>query len=138
MAVFQKFNSFVEAVAEGVHTLGTDQLVLGLTSAANAPDATDTSQTDITEIPYTNLSTRNLTNGTSAQAGGLYTLKVDDITLSASNGAVAAFQYIFVYNDTSAGKELVGFFDYGSELTLQDGESLLVDFDDANGLLTLQ
>ena len=137
MAVFNKFNAFVEAVAEGLHNLGSDQLVVALCNAVNAPTATDAVLTDLTEIPYTNLGSRNIITSTSAQTGGLYKLTCADLTLSAT-GAVAAFQYIVVYNDTAVADNLVGFYDYGSELTLADGESLLIDFDDANGLLTIQ
>ena len=40
MATFNKFNSFVEALAEKVHNLGSDTLTVALTAAANAPVAT--------------------------------------------------------------------------------------------------
>ena len=61
MATFTKFQSFVEAVAEKAHNLGSDQLVVALTNNANAPAATDTQLSDLTVISYTNCSTRNIT-----------------------------------------------------------------------------
>lgn len=70
MASFNKFQSFVEALAEGSHNLGSDQLVIALCAAANAPTATDAQLSDLTEISYTNLSTRNVTTSTSAQTSG--------------------------------------------------------------------
>ena len=57
--------------------------------------------------------------------------------LTASGGAVAAFRYIVVYNDTAANKELISFFDYGSSVTLLDTNQLNFDFDGTNGLLQL-
>jgi hypothetical protein len=136
MAVFNKFDSFVEAVAEKVHNLGSDQLTIALTNTA--PVAGNSLLANITEITYTNLSTRNLTTTSSAQSGGLYKLVVSDITLTSTGGSTGPFRYVVVYNSTAAGGPLIGFFDYGSSITLLSGESLTVDFDQSNGLLTIQ
>jgi hypothetical protein len=136
MAVFNKFNSFVEAVAEGTHNLGSNQLTLALSNVA--PTASNSVLADITQITYTNLSTRNLTTSASSQTGGLYKLVVNDITLTSTGGSTGPFRYIVVYNSTAAGGPLIGWYDYGAALTLNSGESLAVDFDGTNGLLTLQ
>ena len=136
MAVFNKFNAFVEAVAEGTHNLGSNQLTLALSNVA--PTASNSVLADITQITYTNLSTRNLTTTASSQTGGLYKLVVNDITLTSTGGSTGPFRYIVVYNSTAAGGPLIGWYDYGTSLTLNSGESLAVDFDQTNGLLTLQ
>jgi len=136
MAVFNKFDSFVEAVAEKVHNLGSDQLTIALTNTA--PVAGNSLLANITEITYTNLSTRNLTTTSSAQSSGLYKLVVSDTTLTSTGGSTGPFRYVVVYNSTAAGGPLVGFFDYGSSITLLSGESLTVDFDQVNGLLSIQ
>jgi hypothetical protein len=136
MAVFNKFNSFVEAVAEGTHNLGSNQLTLALSNVA--PTASNSVLADITQITYTNLSTRNLTTSASSQTAGLYKLVVSDITLTSTGGSTGPFRYVVVYNSTAAGGPLIGWYDYGTSLTLNSGESLAVDFDQTNGLLTLQ
>jgi hypothetical protein len=136
MAVFNKFNPFVEAVAEKVHNLGSDQLTLALTNTL--PTSANSVLADITQITYTNLSTRNLTTSASSQTGGLYKLVVNDITLTSTGGSTGPFRYIVVYNSTAAGGPLIGWYDYGTSLTLNSGESLAVDFDGTNGLLTIQ
>lgn len=138
MATFNKFNAFVENVAEKVHNLGSDQLVVALTNSA--PTASNSVLSDITQITYTNLSSRNITTSTSSQTSGLYKLVVNDLTLTASGGSVGPFRYIVVYNDTptSPADPLIGYYDYGSSLTLASGESLTIDFDGTNGLLTIQ
>jgi hypothetical protein len=87
MATFQKFNSFVEALAEKVHNLGSDQIVVALTNSA--PSAANTVLANITQISYTNLSTRNVVTISSSQTGGVYTLVLTDLVLTAS-GAVPA------------------------------------------------
>ena len=138
MATYNKFHHFTEDIAHGVHNLSTGQLVVALTNAANAPVATNEVLANLTPIAYTNLSTRNITTSTSAQTTGTYKLTLADLTLTAS-GAVAAFRYVVIYNDTptSPADPLIAWFDYGSEITLADGETLLIDFSDANGLLQI-
>ena len=127
---YSKFNQFVEDLATKKHDCSSDQFTVALCAAANAPVATNSVLADLTQISYTNLSSRNLTISTSSQTSGIYTQLFADLTLSASGGAVAAFRYVVIYNDTqtSPADPLVGFYDYGSDLTLADGESLLIDF----------
>lgn len=137
MASFNKFNSFVEALAEKVHNLGSDTLTVALCAAANAPVATNTQLSNLTQISYTNCSSRAITTSASAQTSGTYKLTLDDLTLTASGGSVGPFRYIVLYNDTATNDELIGWYDYGSDITLADGESLLIDFDGTNGVLTI-
>jgi hypothetical protein len=136
MASFNKFNSFVEAMAEKVHNLGSDQLVVALTAAANAPVATNTQLSNLTQISYTNLSSRNITTSSSSQTSGTYKLVLTDLVLTAS-GAVATFRYVVIYNDTATNDELIGWYDHGSDVTLANGETYTIDFDGSNGLFTL-
>lgn len=141
MATFTKFNAFVEHLAEGVHNFESHQLMVALSN--DLPDAaTDAILTDLTsQISYTNLSgatPRNLVKSTSSQSAGTYRLIINDLTLTAT-GAVGPFRYVIVYNDTptSPAKPLIGWYDYGSSLTLQNGETLTLDFDPTNGILSL-
>ena len=134
MATFQKFNSFVEAIAEKSHNLGSDQLVVALTNTA--PVATNTVLANITEISYASLSSRNVTTSSSAQTSGTYKLVLADLVLTAT-GSVSAFRYIVLYNDTATNKELIGYYDYGSSITMGNGDTFTTDFDATNGVLTL-
>ena len=135
MAAFNKFQSFVEKLAEKVHNLGSDTLTIALTNSA--PVATNNQLTDITQISYTNCSARTITITSSAQTSGTYKLILADLILTASGGTVGPFRYIVIYNDTATNDELIGWYDYGSALTLQDGETFTIDFDGTNGVLTL-
>lgn len=137
MATYNKFNSFVEALSEKVHNLGSDTLTIALTATANAPIASNTQLSNLTQIAYTNLSSRVLTTSTSSQTSGTYKLVINDLVLTASGGSVASFQYVVVYNDTATNDELICWFDYGSAVTLANGETLTLDFDATNGLLQL-
>lgn len=139
MATYQKYQAFVEHLAEGVHNLQTGQLKIALHTAANAPSVSaDLVLADTVEIAYTNLSTRNITTSSSSQTAGTYSLVLADLTLTASGGPVATFRYVSVYNDTptSPADPLIAFFDYGADVTLADGETFIIDFN-ASGLFTL-
>jgi hypothetical protein len=143
MASFNKINDFVENAVEGMN-LGSDTLVVALSNTAPASETNDpTTDTNgvlanVTEISYTNLSSRTLANVTSSQTSGTYKLSADDLTLTASGGAVAEFRYIYIYNDTvtSPADPLIGYYDYGSGLTLNDGDTFTIDIG-TNGILTL-
>lgn len=136
MAVaFSKVNSFVEAVAEKVHNLGSDQLVIALTNTAHT--STWTKLADLTQVSYTNLSSRNITTTSSAQTSGTYKLVLQDLTLTSTGGSTGPFRYVYIYNDTATNDELIGYYDYGSAITLASGDSLVIDFDGTNGVLTL-
>ena len=129
MATYNKFNQTVEDWLEGVYTASTDQFVVALCAAANAPVATNSVLADLTQISYTNLSSRNLTTATSSQTSGTFTQLFNDLVLTAS-GAVATFRYVVIYNDTptSPADPLLCWYDYGSNLTLSSGETLTIDF----------
>lgn len=139
MASFNKFNQFVEDLAKGVHNFTSDStctVTVALTAAANAPVATNSVLANLTQISYTNLSSRVITNVTAEQTSGTVTFTADDLVLTAS-GTVATFRYVVLYNDdpTSPADPLIGWYDYGSDVTLQNGETFTIDF--TTGFATL-
>jgi hypothetical protein len=137
MLSFNKVQSLTAALAAKQHNLGADTLKVMLTNTA--PLVTNAAKADITEIAAGNGYTAGGMQGTvtgAAQTGGLYTLKIADLTFTASGGAVGPFRYVVLYNATSG--LLIGWWDYGASTTLNSGDSFTVDFDDANGVLTLQ
>jgi hypothetical protein len=134
MATYNKFQPFVEALAEKQHDLGADQLVIALTNSA--PTAGMAQLSEITQIDYTDCSSRNITTSDSSQTAGTYKLTLTDLTLT-SSGTVGPFRYVVIYNDTSTNDRLIAWFDYGSSITLANGETLDIDFDGTNGLLQL-
>jgi hypothetical protein len=140
MATFNKFFPFVEAVAEKVHNLATDTLKVALSNTA--PSQANGVFADITEITaghgYTaggNVATQT----TSSQSSGVYKLVLaDPATWTATSGSFAPFRYAVIYNDTAASKNLIGWWDYGSTVTLLNNDSFTVDFDPTTGVLTIE
>lgn len=140
MATFNKFQSFVEHLAEKVHNLGADTLKVMLTDTA--PVATNTVKADLTEITAGNGYTAGgatLTVTSSAQASGVYKLVANDVVITASGGSIGPFRYAVIYNDTptSPADPLIGWWDRGSSATLLAGESVTIDLDQTNGVLTV-
>jgi hypothetical protein len=140
MASYNKFQSFVEHLAEKVHNLGGDTLKVLLTNTA--PAAANSVKADLVEIAAGNGYTAGGASAaisSSAQSAGTYKLVLGDVVFTASGGSIGPFRYAVLYNDTptSPADPLIGWWDYGSALTLAAGESLTVDFDGTNGVLTL-
>ena len=144
MATFSKVNDFV---VNAVHNmdLASDQVVIALSNTSPASESPNPSAdgngtlANVTQIAYTNLSSRNVTTSSSTQTGGTYKLVLADITLTSTGGSTGPFRYVYIYDDTvtSPADPLIGYYDYGSSLTLNDGDSLTVDFSAANGVLQI-
>lgn len=138
MASFNKFFSLVEAIAEKKHDLGADTLKVMLTNVA--PVATNTVKANLTEIAAGNGYTAGGTataQVSSAQTSGTYKLVLTDTTFTASSGSIGPFQYVVLYNDTATNDELIGWYDYGTALTITAGNSFTVDFDSSQGVLQI-
>lgn len=134
MASYNKFNTFVADIANKKHNLGSDQITIALTNTL--PVAANAVLADITQISYTNLSARNVTTTSSTQTSGTYSLILADLILVAT-GAVATFRYVVIYNSTASGGPLIGWYDNGSPLTMANGDTITLDFDNVNGVLQI-
>ena len=137
MAAYNKFQSFVELLAEKAHNLGADVLKVALTNTA--PVNTNTVLANITQISNGNGYTTGGTAASissSAQTSGTYKLVLADVVFTAT-GAVGPFQYAVLYNNTATNNELIAWWDYGSAVTLANGDTFTVDFDASNGVLTI-
>ena len=136
MATLTKFYSFVEAVHEKKHDLGSDTLKILLTNTA--PSLSNTQKSDISgELSTANGYTAGgatVTITSSAQSSGLYTLIASDVTWTASGGSIGPFRYAVLYNDTASNDELIGYIDYGYSVTVASGQTFTIDFDATAGL----
>lgn len=134
MASFNKLYAFTDDIHEGAHALAGDQLEIALCPVANTPVNTDKVLADLTEITYTNIDPAppNVTTTTSTQTTGTYSMVNADLVITASGGAIQEFQFIVLFNEDAAVATfvdaLLGWWDYGSGLTLASTETLTLDF----------
>lgn len=143
MAALNKFQDYVEQLSKGVHIWGTHTFKAVLTNTA--PSAANTVLANITQISngggYTGGAGGGLTldTVTLTEASGIAKVTIADEVFTASGASVGPFRYVVIYNDsaTSPLDALVCWFDYGSSITLADGESFTIDFDPTNGLWQL-
>jgi hypothetical protein len=136
---FFYFNPFVDNLAKGKFNFSSDStstITAVMCNAANAPVAANGALADLTTIDHTNLPGRVLEITSSAQTSGVYKLTLADKTLTAT-GAVPAFRYVALYDDDSTGDLLIGYYDYGSEITMASGDKFELDLDQVEGALKL-
>jgi hypothetical protein len=133
LATFTKFNKFLEQLAEKKYDLGSDTLKFALTNTA------PTAATDTVFLPgslhpppaaangYTTGGHAATISG-SSESGGTYTLAtVTDVVITATAGGIGPFRYVILYDDTATSDELIGYYDYGSSITLASGETFTID-----------
>jgi hypothetical protein len=136
MAAWNKLNGFVEHLAQKVHNLNADAITVALSNTAPGSESTPpTGATaacilaNVTQVSYANLSTRAFSGVSATQSAGTLTLAATDLVLTSTGGSTGPFRYVYVYNDTptSPADPLIGYWDYGSAITLNTGETLTVD-----------
>lgn len=140
MAAYNKYQNFVEDLIEGVHDFDAHTFKVMLSNTA--PNAgTHTVRADATEISGGNGYTSGgaATSITTSETSGTGKVVGTDVTFTASGGTIGPFRYAQLYNDTpsSPADPLISWWDYGSSITLQDGETFTVDFDPTNGIFQL-
>lgn len=143
-STFTFFQDFKEQLGKGVHDLSTHDIKVVLAAAANAPNAaTHDELADITQISngggYTGGAGGGITltgeSYTETSGTGTFT-HTDPFVITASGGSIGPFRYLIYYNNTSTGDKLIGYLDYGSDITLADTETLSIDLP-AGGLFTV-
>jgi hypothetical protein len=128
MAAITKIQDFTEQLGKGLHQIGTHTFKLALCSAA--PAATNTQLSDLTQIAYTNISggVAPTVTLTISEAAGTTTVGGDEVVVTAT-GTVPTFRYYALYNDSATNKNLVCFWDHGSNVDLANsGDTFTVKF----------
>ena len=131
MVAFNKFENFVNDLCNKIHDLdGTDTLEIYLSNAA--PSASlDLVKADLAEITNENgYAAPQDTTNTGSESGGTFTVASTDIVITASGGSFGPFRYVVLQNTTPGSPldPLIGWWDYGSSITVNDGETFTVDF----------
>lgn len=133
MAAFNKFETFIGDLGDKVHDLQAtgDTLKVYLTNAAPSASA-DSVKADLAEITAENgypAGGTDIQNDWSETAG-TGSLTGVDVVFTASGGSFGPFRYVPLYNDTptSPADPLISWWDYGSSISMNDGETFTVDF----------
>tara|TARA_R100001126_G_scaffold93924_1_gene64538 strand:- start:996 stop:1430 length:435 start_codon:yes stop_codon:yes gene_type:complete len=143
MASFVKVNDFVKNAVHNID-LESDQIAVALTNTAPGSESSNPTADgngivgNLTQISYSNCSSRNVTTTSSTQSSGTYKLVLADLTLTAS-GTVGPFRYIYIFDDTvsSPADPIIGYYDYGTSITLNNGDTFTLDFSPSNGVIQL-
>lgn len=138
MASFNKFNAFVNDLATKVHNLHADTLKVMLSNTA--PAATNAVKSDVSEIGAGNgyaAGGAQATLVSDGQSAGTYKLVLSQPLYAAVGGSFGPFRYAVLYNASAAGGNLIGWWDYGTSLTVTSGNSFQVQTDQTNGVLQL-
>lgn len=140
MATFNKYNTFADELSKGGHNLQTAVFKVALTNTAPTAASDTVWNTTVAPAPaaangYT-AGGNTITTSSAATTSGTFKLVLADSTFTATAGGIGPFRYAIVYN-SSASNKVVGYYDYGSALTLASTETLVVDFDPTNGFLTI-
>lgn len=138
MAAYNKIQDFVEQLCTGKHnfTGAGDVMKAVLLRSTDAPVATDTVLADWTAQPtgtgYT-AGGQDSTN-TLAEASGTATVSGTKVVWTATAADWISFRYVGLYNDTqtSPADPLVAWWDYGSDLTLGNGETFTVKWNNGD------
>lgn len=139
MAVFHKFHKFVEDLPEQLHNLESNTLKIMLVNSP-APTPNNSVKDDLVEIPAGNgypAGGKTATLMSSSQTAGVYRLVLEEVTFLAEGGSIGPFRYFVLYNATHPSRPLIGWWDKGSSLTLQDGSSITLGLDPVLGTMDI-
>lgn len=133
-SAFNKFQDFTEQLIRGVHDFDAHTFKVALTNTA--PVATNTILANITQIGGTGGYTTGGTATTIAvsEASGTTTVTGTEVVFTGTGAGFGPFRYAVLYNDTatSPADALIGWFDYGSSISVGDGETFTVKFNNAS------
>jgi hypothetical protein len=129
----------VQNIGRAVHQLNTDTLNICLTNSS--PTSTNALFSDLTEISAGNGYTAGGTAvGSTAysQTSGTATLTGNNVVFTATGGSIGPLRYAVIYDTTPTSplKPLIGWWDYGSSITLNTGETLTISLT-SNQILTI-
>lgn len=133
MATFNKYSVFVEDLANKVHDLfGTNDTLKVLLSNTAPNASTHALRSQASELSTANgyTSGGGDTQNDGTRSSGTLTVTGVDFVWTASGGTIGPFRYVILYNDTPSSPldPLIGWWDYGSPVTLADTQTFTVDF----------
>lgn len=137
MAAYVKFEKFSEDMVNAVHNFGTHafKVLLALSAPSASLDAVKADLTDELGTGGGYTAGGTATTISISRSGGTTTVDATNVVFTASGGNIGPFRYAVLYNDTptSPADPLVGYWDYGSNATITDGNTFTVDTGSGTG-----
>lgn len=143
MAAFNKFNLFTQDLSNAVHNFASGGQTFKVMLTNTAPVATNHLYGDISAAEVANGGGYTTGGATSAMsdssASGVEKVLATNVSWTGSGGGMGPFRYVVIYNFTAATplKPLVAWYDYGSSISLNSGDTFTVSFDGTNGFFTV-
>lgn len=134
MATYTKYETFIENLMNKlIDAFGTTDTWKAIIHTDAPTVATDNSVSDLTQISGANGYTTGGENITynSTRSGATVTATAVDVVWTASGGNLGnstTGRYVSIYDDTSAGDNLLCSYDYGATFTVATGETFTIDF----------
>lgn len=141
MATLTKFHDFAEQVAKEQHNFPTDTLKMALTNVL--PNATQTTYDPVTlhdeptnQNGYTPRGESVSYSWSESSGTATMTGTTADVVWTATAGGIGPFRYVVFFNEDNATDMLIGWYDYGSSITINDTETFTVKTN-GNAILTI-
>ena len=141
MAAFNKINLFSQDLSRAIHNFSSG----GATYKAELSNTATTASNHL----YSDISANEVASGggyttggatitmSDSSTGGVETVSASAAspTWTGSGGGMGPFRYVTVYQSGDSNKELVAWFDYGSSISLNAGDTFTVSW--ASGFFTV-
>lgn len=144
MAAYNKFNLFTQDACNAVHNFASGSQIFKVMLTNTAPVATNHLYGDISSNEVASGGGYTTGGNTSAMSdssssGTEKVIATNPTAWTGSGGGMGPFRYVVVYNTTPTTplKPLVCWFDYGSSISLNAGDTFTVSFDGTNGLFQM-
>lgn len=135
------YDNFFEDLGKGLINMSTDTFKVILVTSSYTFNSSHNELADITgELTSGNGYTTGgatIANPTWAFASGVTKYDGDNVSWSASGGAIGPVTGAIIYDDTSTGDKLMCYMDFGGEQTAGDSTDFKVTFDD-DGIFSVE
>ena len=141
MATINIYNKFKLYLADGTIDMDNDQFKIALLDSNHSfvPTHTDFSQVSANELSAGNgysSGGKLLANTSWIESGGTVTFDADNVTWTATGGALGPAAHAVIYDDTATDDKLVASIDFQEGKTAGEGTEFRITFN-ASGILRL-
>ena len=136
---YNKFYCAAANILGGTDVLKSDTLKIYLSNTAPAQSNTvyNTPAEITAQNGYTQYGNTCSFTSCNQSSGTAKLILASPSTWTASGGSFGPFEYCVLFDYTSTNKDLIGWWDYGSAITCNTGDTFAITLDGTNGVLQL-